>query len=91
MEKIWKELSSNLKENPKATLVQTQEAGRGLVAICDLQRHGQINYRTSTIQDEHFETEIVLNSNLMVPDFPHFGAIVAFFRDWAPGTLTDGT
>ena len=49
MEKIWKELSSNLKENPKATLVQTQEAGRGLVAICDLQRHGQINYRTSKI------------------------------------------
>ena len=44
MEKIWKELSSNLKENPKATLVQTQEAGRGLVATCDLQRQEQINY-----------------------------------------------
>ena len=50
MEKIWKELSSNLKENPKATLVQTQEAGRGLVAVCDLQRHRQINYRTGTSQ-----------------------------------------
>jgi hypothetical protein len=48
MEEIWKELSSNLKESPKATLVQTQEAGRGLVAACDLQRHGQINYRTGT-------------------------------------------
>ena len=48
MEKIWKELSCNLKENPKATLVQTQEAGRGLVATCDLQRQGQINYRTGT-------------------------------------------
>ena len=52
MEKIWKELSSNLKENPKATLVQTQEAGRGLVAACDLQRHGQINYRTGTTYNQ---------------------------------------
>ena len=51
MEKIWKELSSNLKENPKATLVQTQEAGRGLVAACDLQRQEQKNYRTSTHQN----------------------------------------
>ena len=68
MEKIWKELSCNLKENPKATLVQTQEAGRGLVAACDLQRHGQINYRTGTTYNlGYFETEIVLNSNLMIP------------------------
>ena len=41
MEELWKELSCNLKENPKANLVQTQETGRGLVAACDLQRQEQ--------------------------------------------------
>ena len=41
MEELWTQLTSNLKENPKATLVQTQEAGRGLVAACDLQRQEQ--------------------------------------------------
>ena len=65
MEKIWKELSSNLKENPKATLVQTQEAGRGLVAACDLQRQDQKNYRTSTHQNS---TPVChkLNQNIII-------------------------
>ena len=26
---------------------------------------------TNMIQDEHYETEIILNSNLMITDFPH--------------------
>ena len=32
-----------------------------------------MSHRTCTYQqwDEHYETEIVLNSNLMIPDFPH--------------------
>ena len=29
------------------------------------------HYRRYQQQDEHYETEIVLNSNLMIPDIPH--------------------
>ena len=30
-----------------------------------------LNFERCLYQNEHYETEIVLNSNLMIPDFPH--------------------
>ena len=38
MEKIWKDLSVNLKQNPSANLVQTSDAGRGLIANINLEK-----------------------------------------------------
>ena len=38
MEKIWKDLSVNLKQDPSANLVQTSNAGRGLVATINLEK-----------------------------------------------------
>ena len=38
MDKIWQDLSSNLKQNAFLHLVQTKNAGRGLIATNDFER-----------------------------------------------------
>ena len=42
MDSIWKDMSCNLKQSSKATLVITENAGRGLIATEDIQRGDMI-------------------------------------------------
>ena len=49
MEGLWKDLSCNLKQASKAILVQTDNAGRGLVATENIQRDDVILTETPVI------------------------------------------
>lgn len=49
MDNTWKELSTNLKQNAKVQLIQTKNAGRGLVAIENIQREGEIIKETALV------------------------------------------
>ena len=49
MESLWKDLSCNLKQASKAVLVQTENAGRGLVATENIQRDEVILTETPVI------------------------------------------
>ena len=49
MESLWKDLSCNLKQASKAVLVQTENAGRGLVATENIQRDDVILTETPVI------------------------------------------
>ena len=49
MESLWKDLSCNLKQASKAVLVQTENAGRGLVATENIQRDDVILIETPVI------------------------------------------
>jgi hypothetical protein len=49
MESLWKDLSCNLKQASKAVLVQTENAGRGLIATENIQRDEVILTETPVI------------------------------------------
>ena len=49
MENIWKDLSCNLQIKSKGTLVETETAGRGIVATEDLKKEDVILKETALI------------------------------------------